>query len=99
MCCRSCRSPCPSSARDWVRDLTAPKPPKIGMREGLVPSTKYWVRIYCVFFVHIPKIFILKHLWDGDRVESPQNLEPQGLSGKIFWNKDLASSSNSMRKS
>jgi hypothetical protein len=35
-------------------------------------------------------MFILNNLWDGVGPEPAQNLEPQGLIGKIFWNKDLA---------
>ena len=43
-----------------------------------------------IFFGAFSKILILKNLRGGDRVESAQNLEPQGLIAKIFWNKDLA---------
>jgi len=49
------------------------------------------------FFVTIAKILILNDLvsldWNGSR----QNLEPQGLTRKIFCNKDLPASEGSFR--
>jgi hypothetical protein len=41
------------------------------------------------FLVLIAKIFILKHLLDGDRAGCGQNIDSQGLTAKIFRNKDL----------
>jgi hypothetical protein len=40
--------------------------------------------------VAFSKILILKNLRSGDRDESTQNIEPQGLISIIFWNKELA---------
>ena len=42
------------------------------------------------FFVPFSKILISKDLRDGDDTRSRQNLEREGLTGKIFQNKDLA---------
>jgi hypothetical protein len=43
-----------------------------------------------IFPVDFSKIFILNDLLAPDRFGSAQNLEPQGLTCKIFQNKDLA---------
>jgi hypothetical protein len=71
-----------------------------GMREGeefagwsrlSVPEE---VRSGSRFFLRpISKILVLKKLGTADRPLSPQNLEPQGLTGKILRNKELAASS------
>jgi hypothetical protein len=37
----------------------------------------------------VSKIFILNGLCRWDRVLSGQNLEPKGLTRKIFWNNEL----------
>jgi hypothetical protein len=42
------------------------------------------------FSFHFSKIFILNDLSGMDPAGSVQNLEPQGLTAKIFHNKDLA---------
>jgi hypothetical protein len=40
------------------------------------------------FCAHFCKILILRNLLDRARAVSAQNLEPQGLTAKIFWNKE-----------
>src|ERR1035437_8021454 len=42
------------------------------------------------FSSSFPKILILSNLRVGDRAGYRQNIEPQGLTAKIFRNKDLA---------
>jgi len=42
------------------------------------------------FFALFSKILISNDLWDGDGPRSCQNLERQGLTGKIVQNKNLA---------
>ena len=42
------------------------------------------------FFAHFPKILIRKYLLSPCTFRSPQNLEPQALTAKIFQNKELA---------
>ena len=43
-----------------------------------------------IFFRCSPKILIAKNLWVGIGYKPRQNLETQGLTAKIFGNKDLA---------
>jgi hypothetical protein len=59
-------------------------------RDGVPPPT--------IFFFPFSKILILKNLRDGDRVESAQNPEPQGLTAKIFLNKELAADWEPLRE-
>jgi hypothetical protein len=49
-----------------------------------------WQMSLHIFFCLFSKVFILKQLWASDLVGSGQNLEPQGLTAKIFRNKGLA---------
>jgi hypothetical protein len=50
------------------------------------------------FFVTFPKILIPKNLRARDLGGSGQNPEPQGLTAKIFSNKDLASNLSPVMK-
>jgi hypothetical protein len=43
-----------------------------------------------IFSCRIPKILVSNNLGCDNRREPAQNIEPLGLTGKIFWNKDLA---------
>ncbi len=52
-----------------------------------------------IFLIRIPKILIPNELCGLGQKWSSQNLEPQGLTGKIFWNKDLAPRRNTVRES
>src|ERR1035437_4507235 len=61
-------------------------------------TTNVMGRRSSLFFCSLtPKMFILKDLPCWDRVGSGQNLEPQGLTAKIFWNKDLSSAPRRLR--
>ena len=66
-------------------------PPKYSApRSRVYPTRSHWNSDSDIFFFDIHKIFILKDLDGGDRLVSAQDIEPQGLTAKIFWNKDLA---------
>ena len=59
--------------------------------EHEVHGVRIWGEVVShFFFAPFSKILISKDLrgWDGSR--SCQNIEPQGLTGKILQNKDLA---------
>ena len=42
-----------------------------------------------IFFSSAPKIPVSLHLEEKDRAGSPQNIELEGVIGKIFQNKEL----------
>jgi hypothetical protein len=42
-----------------------------------------------IFFSSAPKIMITLHLEEKDRAGLPQNIELEGVIGKIFRNKEL----------
>jgi hypothetical protein len=42
-----------------------------------------------IFFSSVPKILVSLHLEEKDRAGSPQNIELEGVIGKIFRNKEL----------
>jgi hypothetical protein len=66
-----------------------------GRRDGILVTREGRVKLgvdeACRFFSSwFRKIFNSLGLWLPDRRLARQNLEPEGLTGKIFWNKELA---------
>ena len=81
-------------AGGYPNDLTTIRWKTFGV--GLVREEDRSARF---FFGVVRKILMAKGLRARGRGTSGQNLEPQGLTAKIFWNKGLALCAEALRRS